>query len=56
MTHYNTLHVKLSNSELNKLISGMKNGAEVTLNLLCNTIDESNDKNIFPQKLLLANT
>ena len=32
MTQYNTLlNVKLSNSQLNKLKSGIRNGAEVTL-------------------------
>ena len=30
MTQYNTLNVKLSNSQLNKLKSGTKKGAEVT--------------------------
>ena len=30
MTQYNTLNVKLSNSQLNKLKSGIKNGTEVT--------------------------
>ena len=32
MTQYNTLNVKLSNSQINKLKSGIKNGTEVTLN------------------------
>ena len=31
MTQYNTLNVKLSNSQLNKLKSGIKNGTQVTL-------------------------
>ena len=30
MTQYNTLNVKLSNSLLNKLQLGIKNGTEVT--------------------------
>ena len=30
MTQYNTLNVKLSNSQLNKLKSGVKNGVKVT--------------------------
>ena len=34
MTQYSTLNVKLSNSQLNKLKSAMKNGTEVTLNLV----------------------
>ena len=33
MTRHNTLKVKWSNAELNKLKSGIKNGTEVTLNL-----------------------
>ena len=33
MTQYNTLNVKLSNSQLNKLNSAIENGTEVTLNL-----------------------
>ena len=31
MTQYNPLNTKLSNSQLNKLKSRMKNGTEVTL-------------------------
>ena len=30
MTRYNTLKVKLSNSQLNNLKSGIKNGTEIT--------------------------
>ena len=30
MTQYNILNIKLSNSKLNKLKSGIKNGTEVT--------------------------
>ena len=33
MTQYNTLNIKLSNSQLCKLKSGIKNGTEVTLKL-----------------------
>ena len=29
MTHYNSLNVKLSNSQLNKLKSAIKSGADV---------------------------
>ena len=32
MTQYNTLNVKLSNSQLNMLKSETRNGTEVTLN------------------------
>ena len=34
MTQYNTLNVKLSNSQLNMLKSGTKSGTQVILNLL----------------------
>ena len=43
MTHCNTLNEKLSNSQLNKLKSGIKNGTEVDLNLSSNLIGNSND-------------
>ena len=33
MTQYNTLNIKLSNSQLNKLKSGIKNGNEITSNV-----------------------
>ena len=36
MTKYNTLNVKLPNSQLSKLKSGIKDGTEVTLNLSSN--------------------
>ena len=56
MTQYNTLNVKLSNSQLNKLKSGTNNGTEVTLKLSSNVVEDSNDENNFPHKLLLTNT
>ena len=56
MTQYNTLNVKLSNAQLDKLKSGIKNGIEVTLKLSSNVVGDSNDKNNFPHKLLLTNT
>ena len=56
MTQCNPLNVKLSNSQLNKLQSGIKNGTEITLNLPSNVIGNSNDKNNFPHKILLTNT
>ena len=56
MTQYNTLNVKLSNSQLNKLKSGIKNRTEVTFNLSSNLIGSSYDENSFPHKLLLTNT
>ena len=48
MTQYNTLNVKLSNSQLIKLISGIKNSTEVTLKISSNVVGDSNDKNNFP--------
>ena len=56
MTQCNTLNVKLSNSQLNKLKLGIKNGTEVTLKISSNIVGESNDENSFPYKLLLTNT
>ena len=56
MTHYNTLNVKLPNSQLNKLKSAIKNGTKVTLNLSSNIVGDSNDENNFPHKSLLTNT
>ena len=54
MTRYNSLNVKLSNSQLNKLKSAIKNEIEVVLRLSPNMIGESNDKANFPQELLLT--
>ena len=56
MTQYNTLNVKLSNLQLNKLKLGIKNGTEVTLKISSNIVGDSNDENKFPHKLLLTNT
>ena len=56
MTQHNTLNVKLSNSQLNKLKSPIKNGTEVTLNLSSNIVGDSDAENNFPHKLLLTNT
>ena len=56
MTQYKTLNVKLSNSQLDKLKFGIKNGAEVTLNLSSNLIGNYNCKNNFPHKILLTDT
>ena len=46
----------MSNSQLNKLKSTIKNGTEVTLNLSSNLIINSNNETNFPHKLLLTNT
>ena len=56
MTQYSTLNVKLSNLQVNKLKSQIKNGTEVTLKLSSNVAGDSNDENNFPHKLLLTNT
>ena len=48
MTKYNTLNVKLFNSQLNKLKSRINNVTEVTLNLWSNVAGDSNDENNFP--------
>ena len=56
MTQYNTLSVKLCNSQLNKLKSEIKNGTKVTLNLSLNLIGRSNGETHFPHKLLLTTT
>ena len=56
MTKYNMWSVKLSNTQLNKLKSWIKNGTEVTLDLSSNLIRNSKDKVNFPRKLLLTDT
>ena len=56
MTQYNTFNVKLLNSQLNKVKSGIKKGTEVTLNLSSNLIWNSNDETNFPHELLLTDT
>ena len=50
MTQYNSLNVNLSNSQLNKLKSAIKNETDVVLrpssDMICNSDDETN----FPCK------
>ena len=53
MTQYNSLNVKLSNSQLNKLKSAIKNESEVVSRLSSNMIGD-NETN-FLHKLLLTN-
>ena len=55
MTQYNSLNVKLSNSQFNKLKSAIKNGTDVVLRLSSNMVGNSNDETNFPHKLLLTN-
>ena len=52
MTQYNSLNVKLSNSQLNKFKSAIKNETDVVLRLSSNMIGD-NETN-FPYKLLLT--
>ena len=56
MTQYNTLNAKLSNSQLSKLKSGIKNYTEVTLKISSDVVGDSNDENNFSDKLILTNT
>ena len=53
MTQYNSLNVKLSNSQLNKLKPVIKDETEVALRLSSNMI--GNNGTNFPHKLLLTN-
>ena len=53
ITQYKSLNVKLSNSQLNKFKSAIKNETEVVLRLSSNMIGD-NEAN-FPHKLLLTN-
>ena len=53
MTQSNSLYAKLSNLQLNKFKSAMKNTTEEVLRLSSNMIDD--DKTYFPHKLFLTN-
>ena len=55
MTQYNSLNVKLSNSQLNKLKSSVKNETDVVLRISSNMVGNSNDNTNFPNELLLTN-
>ena len=55
MTQYNSLNVKLSNSQLNKPKSSMKNETDVVLRISSNMVGNSNDNTNFPHELLLTN-
>ena len=55
MTQYNSLNIKLSNSQLNKLKSAVKNKTDIALRLSSNMIGNSNDNINFPHELLLTN-
>ena len=53
MAQYNSLNVKLSNSQLNRLKSAIKNKTE--LRLLSKMVGNSDNETNFPHKLLLTN-
>ena len=55
MTQYNSLNVKLSNSQLNKLKSSIKNETDVVLRISSNMVGNSNDNTNFPHELLFTN-
>ena len=44
----------MSNSQLNKIKSGIKHGTEVTLKLSSNVVGNSSDETNLPHKLLLT--
>ena len=54
MTQYNSLNVRLSNSQLNKLKSAIKNETDVVLRLSSNMIGNSDDNTNFPHELLFS--
>ena len=56
MTKCNSLNVMLSNLQLNKLKSVIKNETKAVLKLSSNMVGNPNDKNKCPHKLLLTNT
>ena len=55
MTQYINLSARLSNSQLNKLKSVVRNKTEAALRLSSNVVGNSDDKTNFPHKLLLIN-
>ena len=55
MTQYSSLNLKLTNSQLNKLKSEIKNGTEENWKISSNDTGDSNYEDSFPHKLLLSN-
>ena len=55
MTQYKCLNVKLSNSQLSKLKSAIKNETDVVLRLSSNMVGNSGDNTNFLHELLLTN-
>ena len=56
MAEYNTLNVKLSNLQLNKLKYGIKNNSKVTLKISSNVVGDSHYENNVLHNLLWTNT
>ena len=54
MTQHNKVNVKLSNSQLSKLKSAIKNENHVVIRLSPNMVGDSNDQTKFPHELLLT--
>ena len=52
MTQYNSLNVKLSNSQLNKLKSSIKNETDVVLRISSNMVGNSNDGGFLGKRLV----
>ena len=55
MTQYNCVSIKVSNSQLNELKSGIKNDTEATLNLPSSMIGNYSDETNSLHKSLLTN-
>ena len=51
MTQFNSLNLKISNSQLNKLESAVRNKTEAVLRLSSNMIGNLNDETNFPHEL-----
>ena len=54
MTQYNSLNVKLLDSQLNKLKSAIKNESDVVLRISSSMVGNSNDNTNFLHKFLLT--
>ena len=52
MTQYKSIKVNMSNLQIKKLKSEIKNGTEVISNLSSDVVGDSNDNINFPHKLL----
>ena len=56
MTKYNSVNIKLSNSQLDIVESAIKTENAVTLRLSSNMTNESNNETNFPHNILLHKT